>query len=302
MQLLINFHRDMLSWKQSLSTHEWLTAIALMSVLTAVICWLGWRWQLRMRLMTDTPTSQIRSAAQGYVELIGHTRLMDGPPIVAPLSQKPCVWYRYKIEELQDDSKNWQWTTLNEGVSDHLFLLQDATSQCVIDPEGAILNADQRERWQQGSGSERRRYTEHRLSEDMLLYALGHFKTEGHGMAVESIQDRTAAIIREWKNDPDKRAEYDLDGDGELDMNEWSSLRLAARQQAQQALHAETEASLPAMNVLEKPQDSRLQYLLTVDDPDKLIKRYRWYSLSLLTLGTLGVAWLAYVITLSEPL
>ena len=51
------------------------------------------------RLIENTPTAKIRSAVQGYVELNGQTRLMEGPVIVSPLSGKSCVWYRYKVEE-----------------------------------------------------------------------------------------------------------------------------------------------------------------------------------------------------------
>ena len=42
----------------------------------------------RKRIIEDTPTSKIRSAAQGYVELIGYGQLMEGQPIVAPLTEQ----------------------------------------------------------------------------------------------------------------------------------------------------------------------------------------------------------------------
>ena len=60
----------------------------------------AWRNLCVVRLIEDTPAAKIRSAPQGYVEIEGIGRMMDGPPIIAKVSGLPCVWYRYKIEEL----------------------------------------------------------------------------------------------------------------------------------------------------------------------------------------------------------
>ncbi len=61
--------------------------------------WYGLRSWRENRLVADTPTSRVRSAAQGYVELIGKGRLPAGIDNRAPLSKKPCTWWRYQIEE-----------------------------------------------------------------------------------------------------------------------------------------------------------------------------------------------------------
>ena len=45
----------------------------------------------RARLMEDTPTSKIRSAAQGYVELSGRVRMPEGVSIRCPLSDTGCA-------------------------------------------------------------------------------------------------------------------------------------------------------------------------------------------------------------------
>ncbi len=63
--------------------------------------WAGWQFVHRLaraRLLGDVPTSRIRSAAQGFVELYGV--LEEGPegPLQAPLTGKPCLWWRYRIE------------------------------------------------------------------------------------------------------------------------------------------------------------------------------------------------------------
>ena len=84
----------------------------------------------RVRHIEDVPTARVRSAPQGYVELIGRAHAMDGEPIIAPLSQTPCCWYRFRVERA--DGKDWR--TVDSGVSDGIFLLRDETGECVVDP------------------------------------------------------------------------------------------------------------------------------------------------------------------------
>ncbi|MBT8144789.1 MAG: hypothetical protein KJO55_08810, partial [Gammaproteobacteria bacterium] len=40
----------------------------------------------RARILEDIPTSMVRSASQGYIELQGTSRTLDGPKIFSPLS------------------------------------------------------------------------------------------------------------------------------------------------------------------------------------------------------------------------
>ena len=111
----------------------------------------------RARLITDTPTAKIRSAPQGYVELCGYGKMLDGPPIHAPLTHAPCVWWWYKIEERRTSHSNGKrttrWVTIDQGRSDALFLLVDDTGECIVDPEAAKVIPEIRHRWH---GSTRR--------------------------------------------------------------------------------------------------------------------------------------------------
>ena len=106
-----------------------------------VFCsWRTWRNVSHIRLIEDTPTAKIRSAHQGYVELEGTGKLMDGPPIIAKLSGLPCVWFRYKIEQQIKTQHNGhtqtRWQVIEKGESTETFWLQDDTGRVVIDPEG----------------------------------------------------------------------------------------------------------------------------------------------------------------------
>ena len=63
------------------------------------------RLQARRRLMQDTPTSRIRSAAQGYVEFEGWAENSPARPIFSPLTHTACTRYRYKVEEGSTDGQ-----------------------------------------------------------------------------------------------------------------------------------------------------------------------------------------------------
>jgi len=54
----------------------------------------------RARIIEDTPTSKIRSAAQGYVELAGRGELMEGEPVALwhPAPVKNCLhWWEVPV-------------------------------------------------------------------------------------------------------------------------------------------------------------------------------------------------------------
>ena len=70
-----------------------------MATLCALVClYLMLSRLQRARWIEDTPTSRIRSAAQGLVELNGMLDAGGHEPLRSPLSNKPCLWYRFRVE------------------------------------------------------------------------------------------------------------------------------------------------------------------------------------------------------------
>ena len=109
---------------------EFIFWVVLLIVIALLCFYLVFRFWKRARLMEEVPTSKIRSAAQGYVELIGYGQLMGGEPIIAPLSRTPCTWYQYRIEEKQirweSNRRHSKWQLVESGTSDNLFLLVES--------------------------------------------------------------------------------------------------------------------------------------------------------------------------------
>ncbi|MCP4044060.1 MAG: hypothetical protein GY731_19230 [Gammaproteobacteria bacterium] len=276
--------------------------IAVFVALAAAGFYGAFRFVRRARIIEDTPTSKIRSAAQGYVEFNGRGELMEGTPIIAPLSSQKCTWYRYKVEERREvhstqGGRRTEWRTIRHGLSDELFLLVDDTGQCVIDPEGAEVTPAKKETWYGNSpqptrgptgqgmklfSSGKYRYREELMYPGDLLYAIGMFKTVGGAGDLGSSSDEIKSLLATWKKDPARMRQFDTDGDGKIDLQEWEAARKLARQEVLKA--RADRAAKPGTSVMTKPMDRRRPYLLSVVPQLALVKRYRWFALGSLVL------------------
>lgn len=171
------------------------------------------------RIMEDTPTSKIRSAAQGYLELEGQQHSL-GAPLQGELSQIPCTWYECRIEKkvvvrTQKDTST-HWDEIYSSTSHALFLLKDETGECVIDPRGADVKPDTVTVWY---GHSRKpspppetwwqklfaafgsyRYTEKRMNIDSPVYAIGMFETiNTPKMIQECAKDSDSPeVVKNW--------------------------------------------------------------------------------------------------------
>src|SRR5271155_5432798 len=98
----------------------------------------GFRLLQRRRLILDTPFSRIRSASMGMVEVSG---LAVGPyTMMAPITGRPCYYYRTVIREYRQQGKNKEWVTV-AGECMHLpFFVDDNSGRLLVDPRGADLD------------------------------------------------------------------------------------------------------------------------------------------------------------------
>ena len=248
------------------SRDGWLTCAALM----ALVSLLAWRSTLyRRRTITDTPTSRIASAAQGYVELRGSGEPLDYPPLLAPLSTRPCLWYRYRTEERTGSDK---WRTVGSGESEAAFIIDDGSGRCVVDVDGAEILTRHHRSWVSGDT----RHNEWLLLADDPIYALGEFLSIGGGTLELDARDDLNALLAEMKKDRTTLlARFDLNGDGQIDLNEWTLARQAARREVEkQHRAARNEADL---HTLRAPADGRL-YLISNLDPDRIARRFLYWS------------------------
>jgi hypothetical protein len=246
------------------------------------------RWLKFARLIEDTPTSRVRSAAQGYVELSGRGLPLEGTTNPAPLTQRPCVWWRYRIAKKHEGTRGRSdsWQTVSAGQSALPFLLDDGTGRCIVQPEGAEVVASEGTTWYgdtpwpvsaPGSplgtpGQRTYRYFEERIYEQERVYGLGEFRSHGQDRG-QDVQAATAALLTGWKSDQDALIKrFDVDRDGKISLDEWSQAREEARRTVEQTSAA--GPPLETLHVLSRPDSGQL-FLLAALPAGDLAKRYR---------------------------
>ncbi len=254
-----------------------------------------WRYLRRKRLIEDTPTSRIRSAAQGYVELSGWGRHLPHHVTHGPLTALPCLWYRFKVEKFErsaaaDGNEKGAWKVISKGESDQNFVLDDETGTCIVDPAGAEVTPSMKDVWKGdtpnplaarksreaglaanvlATGAEYR-YTEERLIENDLLYVLGYHETLGGGRISFDHEGAVRDVITAWKQDYQAMvARFDADGDGSIDLREWEQVRAAARQEAdRQKVAEDTSASL---HLVVRPPDRGRPFIISSRTEEDLV-------------------------------
>ena len=92
----------------------------------------------RDRLITNMPTSKIRSVAMGLVEIYGKVSKYKDI-LTAPLSGKDCVYCRLSITEWKRGRKRSYPVELRAKEKGVLFNLDDGTGEILIDARGANL-------------------------------------------------------------------------------------------------------------------------------------------------------------------
>jgi len=165
-------------------------------VLACIGIWICWRNLNKVRHASDTPTSKIRSAAQGYVELKGRIKSVQGQiPLLAPYSHTFCLWWECEIWLRRSMAARIftkeEWTRLEKKCSHDGFALADETGECQINPEGAHIIEHEKNEWH-GSArhpapgsprddkerNDRYRYRERLLLPMREIYALGDFRSK----------------------------------------------------------------------------------------------------------------------------
>lgn len=262
---------------------RWGTLLALILLLASGL--FGWlRSVQHARLILDTPTSRIASAAQGYTELRGRGRQLEGAPVLSPLTGLPLLWYKVSTYRKTSDGK---WRHENTVESDASFLLEDASGVCAVDPDGAEMLVRRRDVQERGE----LRQVQWSLLQHDPIYVIGDFCTLGSISPDVDIGRQVRELLAHWKTDePELLRRFDLDGSGSIDLQEWELARAQARREV---LRQRDEAlSAPEAHVMRKPK-GRL-YLISDLDPQRIARRYRlWAVFHLLVfLGAAGAtAW-----------
>ncbi len=288
-------------------TELWIT-IAFVAIVATFCLFFSLRSLSKARLIEDTPTSKISTAAQGYVELIGSAE-PDQEMLLAPLSLTRCLWYRFRVERYDTSGKHASWRLVRSGTSERSFFLRDDSGKCHIHPEGADVRPRQNRCWYgnletpvQGAelaseilfnSAKKYRYTESLICQGDLLYALGDFKTIPAEPMDVQVHTKATEIITQWKT---HKSYLRSQGDaaGEVSQTEWQRVKQEAKKEAYEFVMANYDSE-PA-HILFNPQSDRRHFILASKNPLKLARNYRLRGLAALAGFLLMVALLFHLV------
>lgn len=218
----------------------------------------------RYRLIVDTPTSRLSSSAQGQVELCGTAALPDGESSRGLPHLPVTVW-------------------LPGYVEDQPFWLEDAHGRCLLYPQDAEIVT---------RTGDNHLFLLHAIYPGQTLYAVGELRTQRHAQTDVSQErrERLAALLADWKRTGHQLLQnFDANGNGQIDPDEWQTVLAAAEQWVDADIRAQQR--LPGTHVMSGAQAGQL-FLITNIPPVQLARRYRWAAWlhALSWLGLMAVA------------
>lgn len=287
--------------------------IRLLLFAAAAICLLlSLRAFARARLLASIPTARIRSAPQGYVRLDGRAQSLSSVPMRVPVVGEPCVWFDYEFVESDGDDASRRYHR-----SDRSFLLEDESGSCRIDPRAMQIeprSIRRRAPLTLGPTTPAGLVSLRWIGVGEEIAAYGDFGSLRADFASQR-DDLVRAELVALKRDREALLQFDADGDGMVDGDEWEAARAAviagvdAHLRAQQRQWEGRELG----HVMRSPGDTRLPFLVTAYRRLRSANRQRLVaatallaSLALLLAAAHDpiVGWLAYLLErgLASPL
>jgi hypothetical protein len=275
-------------------------------VIGVLILTLGFELLRQKRLLENIPRSKARSAAMGLAEVRG--RAAPYVWLKSPLTTTDCVYYKFLVEKYERQGKNSHWKVVNEGCSTNFFYVEDETGKILVDPVEAEMHMTPDYRYtgtEIGSsrdpgifgfsniyGGQRMRYTEWYITPADNIFAIGTIKK--WKSAFDDHKFKVAEKLKAIKEDKERLKKFDLDGNGQIDCDEWE----AARQQAEQDLLREE---------LDRPQQMEDDVVITRDpsnnimiisdqDERQVIRKKNVYAVLSFVFGGGLILWMAYLL------
>ncbi len=246
------------------------------------------------RLIENIPTSKVRSLAMGLVEVKGAAR--PKAVLKSPITGTACAYYRYKIEKYVRSGRSSHWSVVDQGASTNYFYVEDDTGRILADPVDADVQVGRDYQWTGtkpgsgwlGLGGDKMRYSEWWIVEGEPVYVIGTVRRWK-----DSRDDRRLTIaerLRQLKADRDRIKEFDRDGDGTINADEWE---LARARVEQDVLREELATPVDTADDFVIARDSVNGVMIISDKSEKdLARRYGWSAAGLFVLGAGLVAWM----------
>ncbi len=226
--------------------------------------------------------------------------------MTSPLSSRPCVWWDYRIAKRYRNSKGQtEWEVIDQASSVAAFVLADADGQCLVGPVGADITPTAQATWfgdtpKPSCGPadghphlllERDyRYTERIITSGTHLTVLGELRSQSSGIDTD---EQVRELLVQWKADQAQLlAKFDSNHDGQIDAQEWETVRGAARSQVEATL---LQTPVERVNVVAQTRHGE-PFLIAPFDEQQLVRRERRGALLSLFMSMLFVVLTAWAI------
>ncbi len=228
---------------------------------SSLAVWGALRANAIYHFIADTPKSKMQSAAQGFVELQGTCDFFGNRACQGFMSGPPCVWHRYTIVNMAG--------LFNMGASTIPFVVSDDTGSVVINPTGAKVISSSKRTWFESG----KRFSSKYIVPGSEIYVLGELRTRGGAETTYNKGMEVSKLLSVWKKDSRwLHEEFDTDGNGVLDQDEWDSARARA-EEISRDIHEEKVAD-PVANIISKPENG-MPFIISDRDPAPLGNTFR---------------------------
>lgn len=221
------------------------------------------------RLIQDVPTSEIATAAQGYVELCGKATQFEDQKGQGS-SSLPILWIRKELSARTDISDtrafpfNLFYTPVAVEESQTPFAIVDKTGTACILPNGAdVIVSRKHVRYH-----DNQRITEETILPGDELYVVGTLSSHTSTFPYEEKLER---LLNSWDRDPVASAKFDQNRDGRLSPNEWREMHLHAQMTV--AREQNEFADTGQRHLVYCPSDGR-RFVISTLSPEKLAGHY----------------------------
>lgn len=223
----------------------------------------------KARTSENIPTSKVSSAPKGYIELKGQAKPFANELLISPRSSMQCIWYR-ETTEISDN--HVLWYPIHKQSSDNIFVLEDKTGKCYVNPSNANFTVNHKSTWYDDEGHTR--YTEEFIMEGEPLYVVG----EHHAVQASeprNFKQKVKNLITKWHQRYPKKllADYDENKNGKLESKE---LRKMHKDAETAVKIADRESSNGEdLGIIKQPELSSKPFLISTYPEDHLVKKHK---------------------------
>jgi hypothetical protein len=236
-------------------------------------------------IVSDLPTSKIRSASMGMVELKGVARRKYN--LLSPCANLPCIYYRVNKYKRANKTEQSGWAWYETSVSGNVpFYLEDDYGRVCVYPEGADIFPLKKETYTNTGGfythgipymvPAGQKWEEEVILDNSPLYVLGwaEYPLQSDKSEIKKIR---LEILRKIKKDEKLLSFYDEDKNGRIDPHEWEKAVSDADRKAYKKYLSEPDRKKESFIVLDPPYKGFPMIIAPTRLEDKILKKFSFY-------------------------